>query len=198
MLKQETKVYGDLFWQEEAQKMFEVVFPIIESSVTTASLAAAEALEVSVGVGVNFELVNEAAVNYARSHSLELVKGITEKTKKVIQQGLSDHIQSGEPLSSLINDFIGKRDIGGMVGKVRAEMIAITETTRSFSEGNNIAWSASGEVDGYIFRTAFDDVVCPICGPLDGKAYDLSDNEHSPPIHPRCRCWKQPKLKVEG
>lgn len=183
------------FWDEESKKMFDVMFPIIEKSAITAAINASESLGETVGIGVSFELVNEAAVNYARGHTLELVKGINKKTKSVIQKKLGDHMAAGDPLSAFVRDFINAEDIGGMVGKVRAEMIAITEVTKAFQEGNIISWAASGEVDGFKFRTAADDIVCPICAPLEGLEFNLAEIESSPPVHPRCRCWSQPKLK---
>ena len=85
-----------------------------------------------------------------------------------------------------------------MFGEIRAEMIAITEATRAFSEGNIQEWLASGVVDGIKWMTAEDELVCPICEPLDGKEGSLTDGIEGlkPPAHVRCRCWLEPVMKV--
>lgn len=38
-----------------------------------------------------------------------------------------------------------------------------------------------------IWRTEEDDKVCPVCGPLDGKVYDIDKVPVKP--HVNCRCW---------
>ena len=35
---------------------------------------------------------------------------------------------------------------------------------------------------------------CPVCGPLDGKVFDLGQGQR-PPAHPNCRCTAVPVLK---
>jgi rubredoxin len=71
-------------------------------------------------------------------------------------------------------------------------MIAVTETTRVFAEGNKLAWDSTGVVSGSKWQTANDDLVCPICGPLNEQ---VTDDE--PPAHVNCRCWKRPVVDEE-
>jgi SPP1 gp7 family putative phage head morphogenesis protein len=59
-------------------------------------------------------------------------------------------------------------------GKERAKRIAVTEVTRVYSEGNHMAWKASGIVNGLRWMTAKDERVCPICGALNGTIVDIS------------------------
>lgn len=100
-------------------------------------------------------------------------------------------------------------------GKSRAEMIAITETTRLQSAGQIEAWKASGEIAAKMWVTSEDERVCPLCGPLHGsitvlsggwaitesliamvpelqKALSGPTTVQHPPIHPRCRCRLRP------
>jgi hypothetical protein len=40
-----------------------------------------------------------------------------------------------------------------------------------------------------VWRTAADERVCPVCGPLDGMEWP-SDVGPQPPAHPNCRCQR--------
>jgi hypothetical protein len=77
-------------------------------------------------------------------------------------------------------------------------MIAVTEVTRSYAEGNQIAWKESGVVEGKEWNTANDEIVarCPICWPLHGVVIPIGEEFDGgfdgPPAHPRCRCWITP------
>jgi len=74
--------------------------------------------------------------------------------------------------------------------KTSADMIAVTEVTRVFDEGNRITEREAGiEIQRY--NTAGDETVCEICAPLDGKEFPIDVGPF--PVrdtHPRCRCWR--------
>ena len=78
-------------------------------------------------------------------------------------------------------------------GQRRAEMIAITETTRVHSHAAGLVQDIL-RLDGIaverVWKTALDERVCRVCGPLHdapeviwGAQFDLG-----PPAHPNCRC----------
>lgn len=77
---------------------------------------------------------------------------------------------------------------------MRARNIAETEATRAYAQAALRAYAASQVVTGFVFKTANDEIVCDVCGPLAGKRFDLDDTEHVPPLHPRCRCWASPEV----
>ena len=93
---------------------------------------------------------------------------------------------------------------------IRAETIAVTEATRTYAEGNMVAWRESGVVNGRIWQTALDELVCPVCRPLHNQitAFDDQVWHHptnpglsvglsvkNPPAHVRCRCWQSSFVK---
>jgi SPP1 gp7 family putative phage head morphogenesis protein len=78
--------------------------------------------------------------------------------------------------------------LDSLYGPVRAEMIAVTETTRAAVQGQAALvdeLNKEGIVMVATFLTSEDETVCPICAPLNGKQVDESE---FPPLHPRCRC----------
>jgi hypothetical protein len=83
-----------------------------------------------------------------------------------------------------------RTDLERYYSPVRAEMIAVTETTRAAVEGERALVEALQKESGIgmapIWQTSNDERVCPICGPKHGK--HITDGQY-PPAHPRCRCW---------
>ena len=69
-------------------------------------------------------------------------------------------------------------------------MIAVTEITRAAAEGVKLTQEtlrSSGLSFERIWRTANDELVCPVCGPLNGKP-EREWGGVEPPAHPNCRC----------
>lgn len=174
----------ETFWTGEREKLFSVLFPLVQD----AALTGAENAITELGVGVDWQLVNKAVKKWASLYSGELVKGITETSQSLLQKKLADWIESGKPLSDLI------KDIEPMFNASRAEAIAVTEVTKAFAEGNVASWKASDVVDGKRWMTAQDELVCEICAPLAGTESSL--DEDAPPAHVRCRCWISPVIKI--
>jgi SPP1 gp7 family putative phage head morphogenesis protein len=141
----------------------------------------------NVSIGFDWELSNAAAREWANRYAGELITQINSTTRRRVQAAIMTWIDSGEPLHSLI------RDITPVFGRDRAELIASTEVTRAYAEANRIAYRESGVVDRVEWRTANDERVCPICGPLHGDQVGINRGFGSgisnPPAHPRCRCW---------
>ena len=152
-------------------------------------------VKLGTGHGAVWDLVNEDALEWARTYEYGLVKGISNTTVKILQQEVGDWIESGEPLDVLV-DRISATTV---FGEVRADAIASTEVTRAFAQGHLIAWQQDSTVEGKSWHTAQDEMVCPICGGLSGTSVgidDLFDTGEglvdSPPAHVRCRCWVRP------
>lgn len=175
------------FWRTEAAILSDVVFELVEETALQATESGAALLQQLLGaaVEIDLDLLATAAMEYAEEYTFELVSLLTETGQAALQQEFADWILSGDPLPALIDNLTM------MFGPVRAEMIGVTETTRIFFDSNVLAWKEYG-VDKYRFNTAFDDIVCPICEPDNGKVFDLDDTENYAPRHVRCRCWGQP------
>jgi len=80
-------------------------------------------------------------------------------------------------------------------GPARAEIIAVTETTRVIVESQRAASEADEFITHYRFLSAADEIVCPICGPNHGAiiekrgaGFETPGGRMFPPLHPRCRC----------
>ena len=185
-------VFDSFFWMDEAERLYLILLPLITKIAVEVGKGAA------VGIGVSWDLVNEAVVNWSRNFAAEEVTHITVATQRMVQQKVTEWIGAGEPLKEL------ERSLLPEFGKVRAKRIAVTEVTNAYAGGQLSAFKESGVVDGKEWRTAGSDV-CPICMSLDGKqvpldAMFISDYDGSmhdrPPAHVNCRCWIQPVVNV--
>ena len=161
----------------------------------------------NVGFGMDYTLVNTAAREWAERYTDDILAQMANTTQRGVGQAIGRWVNNGEPLESLIDDLTP------MFGRQRAESIAATEVTRAFAEGNRITYQESGVVLRWEWRTAQDEIVCPICGTLNGKALGLeSSNDwrgylpdeiirmakkpiNGPPAHPNCRCWAVPVVE---
>jgi hypothetical protein len=137
-------------------------------------------------IGVDWALVNTTAANWASVHSETILKklfnttyeGLTETIPKFYEQGWN----LGDLQDALIKQLYSPR---------RAEMIAITETTRAAVEGEKALVELLEKETGVkmipIWKTSNDEIAmrCPICWPRHNKP--ITDGQY-PPIHPRCRC----------
>lgn len=186
------KQLDDQFWRDEEEKLFLLMLPLMIQSALEGAAAAAAVILAETSVGVDIAIMNEAAVEWARRATFDLVSDITNTTRTILQRRVSEWAASGEPLSVL------REILEPVFGKARAEMIASTEVTRAFAEGNIVAWRESGVVQGIEWNTVNDERVCPICVPLNGTVAPLIspffNGSGPPPAHVRCRCWLTPVI----
>ena len=144
----------------------------------------------NVGFGFDWTLANSSARDWARQYTDNLMSRLNITNDRVVGEAVARWVDNGEPLSSL------RTDLSQYFSRKRADLIASTEVTRAYAEGSSIAFRESGVVDEIEWRTASDELVCPTCGPLNGKRKRIGESFDImfsvPPAHPRCRCWIVP------
>lgn len=72
-----------------------VVETILSGVAERAGVVGAESLATNMGIGYGFDLVNEAAVDWAKQHAGELITEITEESRKAIRAIIVDAIENG-------------------------------------------------------------------------------------------------------
>lgn len=215
-------------WDAEDALLAETLAPIVAGGLVMGMLSGLDALQQYGGGGggqggalallagdesvrlrtaVNWDLVNQEVVDYARTYTGTLAKGLNETTKRQLGEAIADWAATDEGLPGLtarLEKFIPTTLPDGKVIADRAELIASTEATRVFAEGNVAAWESQG-VERHRWNTANDELVCPVCGALDGQVRRLDEPFDAdglqimrPAAHPRCRCWTTPVVGDEG
>lgn len=154
--------------------------------------AGAESLAAS--VSVDWELANPDVARWARKYSSLLVGKINDTTWRGLKDALAEWVMAKEDYSQLVARFEGILN-----DPKRADLVASTEATRAYAQGNRIVWQKCEEEYGIqilrMWMTSEDELVCPVCGGLNGSVaalgepFDLDGTEYDgPPAHPRCRC----------
>ena len=175
--------YWDNGWKQMAAEVEPVLMDIY--------LGQAQAFMGTISIGVDWDMVNKGAAEYARKYGYDLVREIFQKT----EQGVTDILRA---LQTEIPNFyeegmnLGQLEarLGRWFSPVRAEMIAITETTRAATEAERVVVDLIAQETGVglipIWQTENDKIVCDICDEKHNQP--ITDGEY-PPLHVRCRCW---------
>lgn len=168
------------YWQNGWHDIAKDVEPVLMDIY----LRQAEVLMAEISIGVDWGLVNTAAAEWSRKHGETVLKELFNTTYEGVSRTIPRFYEEGWNLGEL------RTALERWHSPVRAEMIAITETTRAAVEGERVIVDRLRRDSGIemipFWQTANDERVCPICGPKHGKP--ITDGEY-PPAHPRCRCW---------
>lgn len=112
----------------------------------------------------------------------------------------SAKLQAKRILKGIKKTNAKKKGDDWLLSEDRAEAIAITETTRAISIGEELAAivaKSQGVLLEAYWETAQDERVCPVCGALHGLAemFWVDEYPNGPPAHVRCRCRKRWRVK---
>lgn len=195
------------FWEGEEEDFWEILLPIIILALLAGGDAGIDLLPDDIKVLVNVDLFNQAALDFLAIYRLSTIAGISETTRRLAMQMIEDWIRANEALPSLI------ARLETLFTDPRARAIAVTEVTRIYSEGNQMMWRTTGVVGSKRWMTAEDELVCPICRPLNGQVVPLDGNFFipvegagglgvdvpiaGPPAHVNGRCWLTPIVDPE-
>lgn len=195
------------FWERENELLWNDVQPdILDAIAERATIGA-----VAAGFDT-WDFVNQSVIDWAEDYyinaDLELPGSIPQLnlTARTRFQTAFVRWQRGE-LDELVErglpDLI--EAITPVFGPERAERIAVTETTRIFTEAQRFVEESNPDTLYLRMLTAADEKVCPICGPLHGAVRKKADKfyEHpqlgkvqGPPFHVRCRCGETPETAL--
>jgi hypothetical protein len=177
---------------------------IIETEL--ASSAQAELARLGGAVGFDFDPTryDEAARQWARQYSYSLIRDMTENTRKVVQDAMTKFTEGQGMTRGALQDLLKPA-----FGDVRASAIAVTETTRAYSQAQTIykdLLAGEGVTMERVWHTVKQEV-CKVCNSLDGQIEnaqglfhsDLSgqDYRQPPDPHVNCRCFIGLRLRRE-
>lgn len=143
--------------------------------------------QVGLAGAADWSLVNTAGREWASSYAYDLVGGINDTSAKALQSGVAEYVANTLTLDQL------KAHIAADFGPARADTITATEVTRAYAQGTSSALAAGGIVDSVQWKTAADELVCPLCAPLADTTAPIGD-AMQPPAHVNCRCWVVPAV----
>ena len=143
------------------------------------------------GLVVDFAMINETVFSVAQTFENTWWNQVEATTRNNMRTAIQTHIASGEGLGAL------NKRLTPLFGKERAEMIASTEVTRLYAEGNKAAYKSAG-IEEDQWQTVRDALVDPDCDALDGQRRKRDGRTADPPLHVRCRCWIAPVVNDQA
>ena len=156
-------------------------------------------MRLSAEVGISFDpsVINTEALRWAREYTYDLVRGLNNTTRDQLREATSAFMQTPGLTIGDVESLIEPT-----FGPVRAEMIAVTETTRAYSMATNRMndlLQADGVPTVRVWNTMNDELVCPVCGPLEGAPESEWSRQFpsGPPAHPNCRCSTSIRFETE-
>lgn len=148
-----------------------------------------------VGIGADLAVISQEAMARSRAISYELAQQLDRTTRALVEEALYTYTSTpGMTRGDLV------KLLEPAFGEPRANMIAVTEVTRIYSDATNAYQRLAAEYGVEMRRVWFtlrDQLVCPICGPLHGLPEEdwPAQYRDGPPAHPHCRCGSE--LTVE-
>jgi hypothetical protein len=149
---------------------------------------------------VDYDEPRRFAIEYIRNYFTRWLMGLDATTADAVRTAVSTFLSTAG---------ISIRDVMDMLeptfGEMRALRIAITEITRAFAKGNQLAGEALKKQwkDVPVVKQWFtnvDDLVCDICAPLDGTEVPIDQDFEmgidNPPAHVNCRCWTSVRTRI--
>lgn len=175
--------------EAEIVALFEEMRAALGPEIAAITMEQAVTLMDETGIALDVAMVSEEALAASRAITYELARTLDLTTRRFVGEAVATYV--GTP-GMTIGDL--DRLLEPAFGQARAEMIATTEVTRAYSEATNehqrIVQRETGIQMVRVWETLNDELVCPICGPLNGKLEDewAILYPDGPPAHPRCRC----------
>lgn len=203
---QPTETQLTAFWREEEGRFGRALLPALREVASEQAAVRSTAVARATGRDADqtFALVNRQVLGWVDDYYINADADptklgslpnltLTARTRfaQAFQEWQRGELEVGRPvgLPQLIDALTPA------FGAVRAEAIAVTETTRAFSQALLEAERDNEFTTAYRWLTSADELVCPQCGPRASRVYSKKEIEGVgvPPLHPRCRCQITPE-----
>lgn len=177
-------------WTDEDKRRFrEAIAAALRSNIAVTIVDVVESIASQYQL-LDYDVIIDLVDEFLQSYTIpvDVTDYTDKKTRDVLRKLANADITVDEAVARLTPLF----------GENRARAIAITEITRAYAAATvatqKMLQNANIETE-LIWRTSNDELVCPICGPRNGKKQGSNWTE-PPPAHPRCRCWMTIRVNV--
>lgn len=163
-----------------------------------------------VGFALDYSGINKKVLAWAKKNAGRLVKDIDGVTRPILRDAISLFVETPGFTIGDIMDMLQPA-----LSRERALRIAVTETTRAYSKGNQIgAAQLKAEHPDMlvtaVWHTNNDDRVCDLCGQYHDTEVEITGSEQGqgffdpkgdyedgyPPLHVNCRCWISYRTRI--
>ena len=170
--------------------------------------------------GLTEWIEDPAVLQAVREESFMFARTISDKTADDLQVAMMKGVKAGESITQIERRVVGVNE--AWRDSKRSMMIARTETSRAYTQGQIAAWEQTGVVTEKVWSAASDS--CPFCAVMNGKVVGLKEdylhngdvlsvsaggdrtasmkmgygNVNGPPLHPNCRCSIVAHVVIRG
>ena len=138
---------------------------------------------ITIEIPPHLSILENETLTHLKNMQLDLIKGLSEETKKALAFQLREGLIKGESIPKLTERV--KNVINDT--KWKAERIARTESMRVFNTAAEDRYKKAG-VRKYRILEAIDERTCRTCMLYHNKIYRFDDpSAPRPPFHPNCR-----------
>lgn len=160
---------------------------------TQGGQAALDKLEVD---GI-FRLTNPGLTDFFADYSNLLIEDLDEYSSEWLSSQIVQGKERGLTPQEIANGIADQSD---QFSQMRAERVVMTELAHAMTTVE-LETARRLEIEEKIWRTSQDELVCPICLPLDGRRININKRFRAvtpknkvslvqgPPAHPNCRCF---------
>ena len=201
----------DLIDREAAIKAtIEFSTPILQDIIKTEGTIRYNEIDAATG---NFDPKASRIQKILEKNLKLMAKTYNDTTIKLLETKLTEAIEDGSSMVE-IRDVVA--DVFEFTETYRAKTIAHTEVFKTANAAGREAFKQSGVVETVRWHTAEDELVCPYCGPMNGKTVGVDDaffkkgdtvtgsdgkrievdydDIVDPPLHANCRCFTLPEV----
>lgn len=154
--------------------------------------------EIQKGTGVGFSfarlddkrLQKVLGTEWAEGNWSKRIWGDRNKLGRELETKIAQSLIRGDSLDRMTQDVAERMQ----VSYSSAHRLVQTETAYFTEQATMDSYNEAG-VQHFEFLATLDERTCPVCGPLDGKVFKVSEQIagiNCGPLHPRCRCTTVP------
>ena len=168
---------SDEWWREQGQLLEEALIPTLEELAIAGHYAVIPAKAIP---------VLDAIRDWLLVRGVELIRDLTDTSRAGLEGALADFFSGGVTLQELTDS------VSEFFGVDRALRIAVTEATRAYDLGDQLASEELRELGlevKDVWNAHMDSLVDEDCAERDGLESADWPTPQRPPLHPNCRCW---------
>jgi len=138
---------------------------------------------------------DQRVVKIMQDNSYNYLYNFVGEKQTELKELLTTGISQGDSISTVANHI--KQSF--KVTAWKSELIARSETIRTYGASNRMAIVNGGVTKEYKWLTSLKENVCPVCRPLHGRIFRVDSPSSPMPVtdtHPQCNCGIVPHVRI--
>lgn len=138
---------------------------------------------------------DKRVVKIVQDDSYNYLFNFVDEKQTELKELLTSGISQGDSISTIA----GQIKDSFKVTAWKSELIARSETIRTYGASSRMAIVNGGVTKEYKWYTSLKENVCPVCRPLHGRIFRVDSKSSPMPVtdtHPQCNCGIAPYIRI--